>query len=297
MTHPGLELWHVRVFTAVVDAAGFGRAARALGVAQSTVSEAVAALERSVGVPVLVRSGRQITLTPAGQALLPHARLLLRNVEAALAEVARVAEQVRTTVTIGAPESVGAHLLPGALAPVRRRWPGVRFHIEAALCADIRAAAAGGRLEMGLVLEPASPPGADAMVLRTIPLVVFARSDHPLAGRKVSAGELWEYGFVFSEAAGHYHTILRSFFDHAGYPLPDFEVVGSVEAVRRNVLSSDALGALPGFVVEADVADGRAATVTPLPPLVPLELKVLHGPPGAAPSPMVQAVVEELRRE
>lgn len=293
--HPSLDLWHMRVFVAVVEAGGFGRAARALGVAQSTVSEALASLERGLGVDMFVRSGRQLTLTPAGDALLPHANLLLRNAEVAVADVARVAEQIRTTVTIVAPESVGSHVLPAAMAAVRRRWPGIRFHVEAALCPDIRAAAASGRPDVGLVLEPASMRGAGEEVLRTVTLALFGRSGHPLAGRRVAAGEISKYGLVFSEAAGHYHTVLRSFFEAAGYPLPHFEVAGSVEAVRRSVLAADALGALPAFVVDTDLAEGRAAAVTPVPRLMPLELKLLPDPCQAPRSPMAQALVDALR--
>jgi DNA-binding transcriptional LysR family regulator len=291
-----LDLGQLRVFAAVLDHGGFGRAARALGVAQSTVSEALASLERALGVAVFARSGRRVSLTAAGEALLPHARSLLRAADEAVADVARVTAHVRATVVVGAPESVGAILLPPAVARARRQWPGSRFRIEAALCADIRAAVASGRVDVGLVLEPAEAVDETAAVMAEVPLVVFCAPHHPLARRRATAGELWRYRFVFGEPGGHYHAILRSFFEGAGYAFPQTEVVGSVEAVRRTVLTDgDALGALPAFVIEQDLASGRAAAVTTVPPLSPLELKVLRTAGGAR-SPIAAALIEALQR-
>lgn len=291
---PGLELRHLGAFVAVVDAGGFGRAARAMGVAQSTVSESLAALERALGAEVLARRGRGHALTPAGEALLPHARALLRGAADAAAAVASVVDSARTTVVVRAPESVGAVLLPPAVAAVRHRWPGSRFRIEAALCADIRAAAREARIDLGLVLEPAGSETDGERVVAEVPLVVFCAPGHALAGRTAAAFELWRRRFVFSEAAGHYHTILRAFFEAAGYGMPATEAVGSVEAVRRMVLADDdALGALPAFVVADDVAHGRAALVHTDPPLASLQLRVVD-PARASRSPVTAALVDAL---
>ncbi|HEY4592317.1 MAG TPA: LysR family transcriptional regulator, partial [Thermoanaerobaculia bacterium] len=72
----GLELRHLRAFVALVDHGSMTAAAQALGMAQSTVSEAMAALDRTLGTPAVARrrGARGHPLTPAGRALLPHAR-------------------------------------------------------------------------------------------------------------------------------------------------------------------------------------------------------------------------------
>jgi DNA-binding transcriptional LysR family regulator len=291
---PGLELRHLGAFVAVVDAGGFGAAARHLGVAQSTVSESLAALERALGAEVLARRGRGHALTPAGEALLPHARALLRGAADAAAAVAAVAESARTTVVVRAPESVGAVLLPPAVAAVRARWPGSRFRVEAALCAEVRAAVREERVDLGLVLEPAGAGEDEARRVAEVPLLVFCAAGHPLAGRTATADALWPHRFVFSEAAGHYHALLRAFFEAAGYGMPAVEVAGSVEAVRRTVLADrETLGALPAFVVADDLAAGRAAVIRTSPALPPLELKVV-APDRAARSPVTAALVEAL---
>ena len=74
---PELELRHLRVFLAVAQLGGHTRAARSLGVSQSTVSETLSSLERALGTPLFRKSARGSTLTPTGEALLPLARDIL----------------------------------------------------------------------------------------------------------------------------------------------------------------------------------------------------------------------------
>src|SRR5258705_7357011 len=76
-----LELEDLRVFLAAAEHGSFGRAASALGLAQPSVSNRMAALERRIGRPLFSRSTRGATLTPAGQRLVPHARRALQVIK------------------------------------------------------------------------------------------------------------------------------------------------------------------------------------------------------------------------
>src|ERR1700741_24984 len=72
-----MELRHLRYFCAIADWNGFNRAARALHVSQSAISEQIADLEREIGVPLLLRSGHKIRLTSHGEIFLDEARKTL----------------------------------------------------------------------------------------------------------------------------------------------------------------------------------------------------------------------------
>src|SRR3982751_176580 len=101
-----LEVRHCRALVAVHDGGGIGAAARALGVAQSTVSETLLSLERLMGAPVTLRRvGRETVLTPAAQAMLPHARSLIATSEAALAAGTQAE---RATIRLGTVESISS---------------------------------------------------------------------------------------------------------------------------------------------------------------------------------------------
>src|ERR1700741_4952676 len=106
-----LEFRHCRALVAVHDHGGVGAAARALAVAQSTVSETLLSLERLLGARVtLRRTGREAVLTAAAEVLLPHARALISVSEGALAASA---EHNRATIRLGTVESISSFLLPG----------------------------------------------------------------------------------------------------------------------------------------------------------------------------------------
>ncbi|GJG89101.1 hypothetical protein tb265_42820 [Gemmatimonadetes bacterium T265] len=119
---PALKLRQCRALIAVADHGGPTRAAAALGVAQSTVSEALLALERVVGGPLLAHGGARgarTRLTPAGAALLPHARALLGAADAALAAARAAAGDAPLRAALGASESVSTYVLPPLLAALR----------------------------------------------------------------------------------------------------------------------------------------------------------------------------------
>src|SRR5262245_2644469 len=113
---PDLDIRQLRAFVTLADRGSVTAVAKALGLAQSTVSEALAALDRAVGVPVVLRSsGRgSARLTAAGEALLPHARAILDRVEEARRAVAETSRSASGHVAIAAAESISTYVLPSA---------------------------------------------------------------------------------------------------------------------------------------------------------------------------------------
>src|SRR5471032_2457347 len=112
-----LEVRHCRVLVAVNENGGVAAAARALGLAQSTVSETLLSLERVLGARVtLRRPGREAALTPAVEALLPHARALVAASDAGLAAFSGESQGV---IRLGAVESISSFLLPEPLRAFR----------------------------------------------------------------------------------------------------------------------------------------------------------------------------------
>jgi DNA-binding transcriptional LysR family regulator len=285
----GLELRQLRALLAVVDHGGYVRAAEALGVSQSTVSESLAALERAAGTPLLRRTNRLLATTPAGERLLPLARRMLALHDEMLAAVALPGEGA--VVTIGANESVATYLLPRHLATLRERANGAHFQIVTGSCAEIREKVRSGKLDLGLVLEPAQP---EAPRLITTKLLVLASPLHPLASRSASALQLSRQTFCLSDVAGSFHTLLHRYFRAAGFPAPEMEAAGSVEAVKRTVISGEYLGVLPAFAVADELASRTIAAVTADPPIPPIVLASVQ-PAKGEPAPAARELLELLR--
>jgi DNA-binding transcriptional LysR family regulator len=289
-----LELRHLRVFVAVVEAGGHTRAARRLGVSQSTVSETLISLERALGTELFRKGVKGVTLTRSGEALLPHARRILSQTGELVAELAGVTTQVKATLTVAAVESISTYVLPQRLAALREKWPGVRLEVATRVCADIRESVAAGRIDLGLVLEVDAGTRDDS-VLATARLVVFGAPSHPLAGRRVRADELRRCDFYMSDAAGDYHQALRRHFEAAELPQPRTQALGTVEGVKRGILAGGAaLGLLPAHAVKQELAAGLLAEVRVSPPLPGLVLRAVLGPESAD-SPLVEELVRGLR--
>src|SRR5262249_32284516 len=213
------ELRHLRVFLAVVESGGHTRAARTLGVSQSTVSETLIALERTLGTELFRKGakGKGGALTRSGGALLPYARRVLALSGELVSQLAGVTTEVKATLAVAAVESISTYVLPSRLAALREKWPQVRVEVATKVCAEIRESVAAGRSDLGLVLEVGDGAGtaktSDDSVLTTARLVIFGAPEHPLAGRKASADELRRCDFYMSDAAGDYHQALRRHFD------------------------------------------------------------------------------------
>jgi DNA-binding transcriptional LysR family regulator len=289
-----LELRHLRAFVSVVENGGYTRAARSLGVSQSTVSETLMSLERTLGTELLRKGARGVALTRSGEALLPYARRILALTGELVTQLASVTTEVKATLTVAAVESISTYVLPPRLAALREKWPQVRLEVATRVCAEIRDSVAAGQIDLGLVLE-LDAGQRDESVLSRARLVICGAPAHPLAGRKASAAELRRCDFYMSDAAGDYHQALRRHFEDAELPQPRTQALGTVEGVKRGILARGAaLGLLPAHAVQQELAAGVLAEVRASPPLPGLVLRAVLGPEAAG-SPLVDELVRNLR--
>ncbi|MGW2105300.1 LysR family transcriptional regulator [Streptomyces sp. NPDC001948] len=124
-----IEARHLRVLRAVAATGSFSAAARELGCTQPAVSQQMKALEASAGTTLLIRTGREMRLTQAGEALVRHASGILAGLTAAEEEVAAIAGLRAGRVRLVSFPSGSSTLVPGALAALRAAHPGTRVSL------------------------------------------------------------------------------------------------------------------------------------------------------------------------
>lgn len=124
-----IEARHLRVLRAVATTGSFSAAARELGFTQPAISQQMKALESSVGTPLLIRTGREMRLTQAGEALVRHASGILAGLTAAEEEVAAIAGLRAGRVRLVSFPSGSSTLVPGALAALRAEHPGTQVSL------------------------------------------------------------------------------------------------------------------------------------------------------------------------
>ena len=120
----------LNAFRQVVESGSFAQAARVLGLSRSQVNRLVINLEDELGVSLLVRTTRHVSLTPTGQAFYERARVILMELSEAEQQVQSDQEEPQGDIKINAPLSFGIQHLGPALIEFMRQYPRIRVHLS-----------------------------------------------------------------------------------------------------------------------------------------------------------------------
>ncbi|MBP1468480.1 LysR family transcriptional regulator [Candidatus Chloroploca sp. M-50] len=178
-----MELRHLRYFEAVARYSHVTRAAAELHIAQPALSKQISQLEQELGVALFDRVGRNVRLTEAGEALLPHARAVMAQVESARAEMAERIGLRRGRASVGTPPTVGTQLLPRVLAAFNRHYPGIELRLHEAGVQTLFDLLEAGLTDVGIVTLPVEDEHLTVVPLFTEEMVIVVCRDHPLAAQ------------------------------------------------------------------------------------------------------------------
>ncbi|MFG3100322.1 LysR family transcriptional regulator [Streptomyces sp. NPDC048182] len=297
-----IEARHLRVLRAVATTGSFSAAGRELGCTQPAVSQQMKALETSVGTPLLVRTGREMRLTQAGEALVRHAAGILAGLTAAEEEVAAIAGLRAGRVRLVSFPSGSSTLVPTALAALRAAHPGTRVSLEEAEPPKSVQLLREGDCDVALAFRYEGAAGAeewDDLVVRpllTDRLVALLPEEHRLArtgGQAAAlaigdlAGEPWIAGCP--RCRGQLVEVCEG----AGFtPRIDF-ATDDYPAVVGLVGAGLGVAVLPQLAVES--VRPRGARTLALEPAVRREIVALTLP-DLAQVPAVRATLDELAR-
>ena len=171
-----MDARQLRYFLAIVDQGGFRRAADSLLVSQPSLSQTVAGLERELGLDLFHRVGRRATISPAGEQLVGHARLVVRALETARSEMDAIRGVRSGRVDISSMPSPGIEPLTSMIATFVARHPELSVNIDGAFTTeDVVEAVRSGASEIG-ILGTAAPNrihGVRTSQLEKQPLVLI----------------------------------------------------------------------------------------------------------------------------
>jgi len=218
--------WQLRALVAVADAGSFTAAAAQLTTAQSSLSRAVADVERRLRVRVFERTTRRVQLTSQGREVVALSRRVLADLDAGMRHLEGYLAGQRGQVTIACLPSVAATLLPPVVVAFRSRFPDVQVQVRDGLAADVIDAVRTGAVDLAVTVAPALSAPLTVEQLRLDPFSCAFPAGHRFAGRvAVDWAEL------------------------TGEPFITF---GADSSIREPVdLALRAAGATPGPVLEA----------------------------------------------
>jgi len=287
-----LEIRHCRVLVALSDHGSISAAARALGLAQSTVSETLLSLERLIDAPLMLRRrGQESTLSATAIALLSHARALVLASEAALA----AAKSNTRVIRLGSVESASTFLLPSALAAFRQRWPAIELKISIGVCEDLRRKVQNDQLDAAITLDNSSEGVANqssTRVLALTPLCLFVSRHRASKKNNVSQRDIAGQTLLLPDPDGAFNVLVHDWLAKQ-VDRPRIESAGSVDGVKIGVRNGDRVGVLPGYAVAKELTSGEFVRVKVRCPLPSIALGlVLRHPHIEAPPlhDMVQCI-------
>ncbi|MEU0392822.1 LysR family transcriptional regulator [Streptomyces sp. NPDC006208] len=294
-----IEARHLRVLRAVAATGSFSAAARELGCTQPAVSQQMKALETSAGTPLLIRTGREMRLTQAGEALVRHAAGILAGLTAAEEEIAAIAGLRAGRVRLVSFPSGSSTLVPTALAALRAAHPGTRVSLVDAEPPRSVEMLRDGDCDVALAFRYGEAAGADAewadLVVRpllTDRLVGLVPEGHRLAeADTVAIGDLADEPWI--AGCPRCRRQLVDVCEEAGFtPRIDF-ATDDYPAVVGLVGAGLGVAVLPELAIES-VRPRGARTVT-VEPAVAREIVALTLA-DLAQVPAVAATLDELTR-
>ena len=180
-----MDLPQLRYFVAVAEELHFGRAARRLEMLPSAVGRHIRLLEQSLGAQLLLRTTRNVTLSPDGEALLGEARALLAQADDLGRRFRERGRKRSQLLRVGAIDTAAAGLVPDLLHDFRKHRPDVTVQLVEDKTVRLLPRLLSGRLDLAFVRPPDNIDGKiDRLMLFHETPVVAVPARHPLAQQK-----------------------------------------------------------------------------------------------------------------
>ena len=263
-----IDLTSLQLFVAVCEAGSIGKAAEREFIAASAVSKRLADLEGALDAALLYRHARGVDMTPAGQALLHHARSLLYGLEKMQGELSEYADGVRGHVRMHASISAIVQFLPEDLGTFVRRHPAVKVDLEEHLSSEVVRAVQEGAADLGICnVDAVASPGTalQRRPYRSDRLVLVVPASHALAGqRAVAFADTLEFDHVGLHATSSIALATQQAAGAATRPIRLRIRVTGLDAMCRMIDNGLGVGVMPqrAFTLMSGAGALRAVPLT-----------------------------------
>ncbi|SAI71425.1 LysR family transcriptional regulator [Bordetella ansorpii] len=225
----------------------------------AAASERIRGMEDALGVPLMTRNRRGVTLTPAGRTLAHHARTVLLQMDRLRGDLQQYGHGLKGLVRLQCNTSALSEYLPEALAAFLARHPAISIDLEERVSRDIADALRAGLCDLGVIADTADLSGLQIHPYRPDPLTLIVPRGHELAARtRVNLAEVAHLDFVGLEESSALQSHVAGHARRAGKPLAYRIRLRSLEAVCRMVGQGIGIGVVPQA---AALRYGRAAGI------------------------------------
>lgn len=224
-----MDIKKLDYFVHVADLGSFTKAAAQLSIAQSALSHQVRDLEIELKQTLLYRNGRGVTPTDAGRRLLAHARGILMQVRRARDELTETKDAMVGHVVLGLPPTIARHLTVPLVKSFRSSFPEGTFGVVEALSASVMERLVEGRVDIGLVYNPAPLPTVEIRPLheQELYLISSKTAGKQPSSKSVQLRELPRYPLILPSRTNANRMLIEAQLAHLGLkPQIEFEIDG-----------------------------------------------------------------------
>ena len=239
------DLSSLALFIRVAETKSITKAAQAGHIALAAASRRVSQLEELFGVLLLYRTAKGVELTPAGNALLIHARQMMEHVDEMRAELSDYTKGGKGLVRVQANTSALAQFLSQDLAAFSAAHPAIKVSLEEQRSGAIVQALQAGTTDIGIVMEGAPTGDLQCFDYRTDTLVAVLPRRHALRGKRVAFARLLDYDFVGLESDTVISRLLAAAAAAHGKPLRLRVQLKGFDVVAKMIQAGLGIGVLP----------------------------------------------------
>jgi DNA-binding transcriptional LysR family regulator len=240
------DLTDLRLFLNTIEAASITHGAARTNLALASASARIRGMEALLGTPLLERQRRGVRPTPAGRALVHHARIVLQQLERMRGELGAYGKGLKARLRLLSNTAGLTEFLPEALAAYLAAHPNVDIDLEERPSAEIVPAVAEGLADLGIVADAVDMGDLETFPFRSDQLVLIAPRNHPLAKRRTFAfREALDQDFVGLGAGSALQEYLGEHAARAGHPLKLRVRVSSFDAICRMVEQGVGVAVIP----------------------------------------------------
>jgi len=250
-----MDIAALKAFVTVAETGSFSLAADRLFLTQPAVSKRVAVLERELDARLFDRIGRTVSLTEAGNALLPRARNILLELADSVRAISNLSGEVHGTLRFGTSHHIGLHRLPPALKQFTQLYPRVRMDIRFMDSEAACEAVEHGELELGVVTLPPHPsPSLTTRPVWSDPLAVVVANDHPLAHkRRIKLDDLAQHPAILPAPNTYTRQIAEQAFERLSLDLDVALSTNYLETIKMLVSVGIGWSLLPMTMLDTQI--------------------------------------------
>ena len=259
-----MDLKQLAYFVAVIERGSFSRAAIALNLAQPSVSRQVALLEAEFGQRLLERTGRGVTPTEAGTSLLNHARVMLDAAAQARFQITEMSTETTGRVIVGLPHRVASDFCVPLIQAFRKKLPRAMISLVEGLSLSLREGLIAGKIDVGVLFDPAPTPLLSYENLMREKLVLVAPKATPLK-EQIGLAELANYPMILPGAPNPIRNLVDAVLLPRQISLTVVAEVGAVSTALTLVQNGVACSILPSSAIRrrTDISNLKIAQIGP----------------------------------